>query len=325
MQQRIQDLERQAYELAVLQQNTIEAVRVDDDDEEDRNQNASNSPAAIEQTEYEQQQQHNGEVDENKELMVEVIQAGNIQTVADARKQKRQKLMVGAAAAFVVIVAIIVSVAVVTGSEGQSSGISSSPTPVPTDAPTTTTLGRLDYIMSVLQDYLEYDFIVQIESNPLLLKNIGSPQGQALYWLTEVDSTTILNNNRNITDLGIELGDYVNIVQRYALAVYYYANINADPETYPYWENSNWTKPGVSVCKWFGVDCKGSSDMNQATIDDSNTTNSTANVTTDSIDDSETVVRLLTDRTSFLQYDFSLLIAWLDYPQLCLCSLSSLR
>ena len=78
-------------------------------------------------------------------------------------------------------------------------------------------------------------------SDPDLINDPSSPQGQALKWIVESDP------------LAIDPCTYPTIAQRYGLATFYYATVGTG------WEKSDDWVGGLEECKWFGVTCGGQS------------------------------------------------------------------
>ena len=108
---------------------------------------------------------------------------------------------------------------------------SASIVPAPTSSEECTSLTRMDAFVQQLQVYTDIS----------LLLNPVTPQGMALMWLVNTDTTT----DPCMTP---------NLAQRYGLVVLYYSTDGATS-----WSNSEgWLTASTSECTWFGVTCDGS-------------------------------------------------------------------
>jgi hypothetical protein len=87
-----------------------------------------------------------------------------------------------------------------------------------------------------------------------ILSNEHSPQAKAMKWISEEDTYKISSKDPNV-------------LQRFAMAVVYYAMSTDDPMEAPTpWKNQdNWLS-GEGICAWYGVECSSSSDDNGPVI-----------------------------------------------------------
>jgi hypothetical protein len=83
------------------------------------------------------------------------------------------------------------------------------------------------------QDYIR-DLLSSI-TDPTLLDDPGTPQGQAFEFLVSDD---------------FDPCTYPTIEQRYGLSVLYYSTLGEDWK-----ENEGWVQIGVSECQWFNITC----------------------------------------------------------------------
>eukprot|EP00587_Corethron_hystrix_P007961 CAMPEP_0113309986 /NCGR_PEP_ID=MMETSP0010_2-20120614/7807_1 /TAXON_ID=216773 ORGANISM="Corethron hystrix, Strain 308" /NCGR_SAMPLE_ID=MMETSP0010_2 /ASSEMBLY_ACC=CAM_ASM_000155 /LENGTH=327 /DNA_ID=CAMNT_0000165341 /DNA_START=108 /DNA_END=1091 /DNA_ORIENTATION=+ /assembly_acc=CAM_ASM_000155 len=115
-----------------------------------------------------------------------------------------------------------------------------SPTPVPTVAPTAVCPGSLEETAEVRATKMA-DLFAGVVVDPDSLEDPSSPQSRAAKWLVGSDGARLCFSN-TLQDI---------IVQRYILAVFYYATGGGDSA----WKEQKGFLEPTNECLWDGVEC----------------------------------------------------------------------
>ena len=179
-----------------------------------------------------------------------------------------KKQMVFGSIFIVLIMTLVIALSIIFGS-GSSSGTQKTyaPTNVPTFQPTL--FPSYAPSSDVYKDFASQTGL--LPSNTSLLQTVGSPQYEALQWinsenkLSNFTSNDTMNNTTSTTNeiiIDPDNKEYIALIQRYVLAVFYHSTNGDDWTACSTGEKEKcsgnagvpWLT-GYHVCTWFGVTC----------------------------------------------------------------------